>query len=100
MEPIVDKVLENRAELASSLSMSPKILTGKSTLTKSQIDQVSILLEQISSTDKMILMMKYQDNLSVQEIQGVFNISLSEVKLRMRRATGNIKKLYQEHYNN
>lgn len=61
-------------------------------------ERLKELLEMVSVDDKMILLMKYQDNLSIKQIQAVFNISESAVKMRINRAKGKIKKLYREKY--
>jgi len=56
------------------------------------------LMNKVSVDDKMILLMKYQDNLSIKQIQSIFNISESAVKMRINRAKGKIKKLYTSEY--
>lgn len=56
------------------------------------------LMNKVSVDDKMILLMKYQDNLSIKQIQSIFNISESAVKMRINRAKGKIKKLYVQEY--
>lgn len=67
-------------------------------LRKIKAERLMELLEEISVDDKMILLMKYQDNLSIKQIQAIFNISESAVKMRINRAKGKIKKLYKENF--
>lgn len=57
------------------------------------------LLDQVNTDEKMILIMKYQDGLSIKEIQGVFEVSESAIKMRIKRAKDKMRKLYRENYN-
>lgn len=63
-----------------------------------KIDRLQKLLEMVSVDDKMILLMKYQDSLSIKQIQEVYGISESAVKMRINRAKGKVKKLYRTHF--
>lgn len=51
-------------------------------------------LEVIAPEDKMILLLKYQDDFSIKHIMTVLEISQSAVKMRLKRAKGNNKKRY------
>lgn len=53
-------------------------------------------LEHISVEDRSILMMKYQDDLSIKEISTSLDISESAVKMRLLRAKEKLKKIYLE----
>ncbi|MFC0184682.1 RNA polymerase sigma factor [Pseudarcicella hirudinis] len=53
-------------------------------------------LEHISVEDRSILMMKYQDDLSIKEISASLDISESAVKMRLLRAKEKLKKIYLE----
>ncbi len=68
-------------------------------LRQMKVERLLELLEKVSPHDKMILLMKYQDNMSIKDIQKVFDISESAVKMRINRAKGKIKKLYKNEYN-
>lgn len=61
-----------------------------------QEDRLEKALNLIPPEDKMILQMKYQDDISVKEIQEVLDISESAVKMRLSRAKSRIA----EEYNN
>lgn len=63
-----------------------------------KIDRLQKLLDMVSVDDKMILLMKYQDSLSIKQIQEVYGISESAVKMRINRAKGKVKKLYRAHF--
>jgi RNA polymerase sigma-70 factor (ECF subfamily) len=51
-------------------------------------------LDVIDEADKMILLMKYQDNLRLKEIAEVLSISESAVKMRLQRAKEKFRKIY------
>ena len=54
------------------------------------------LLEDISSEDKLLLLMKYKEKYSIQEIQQALNLSESAVKMRLKRAKERVNKLYDK----
>jgi len=56
------------------------------------------LLDMIRADEKMILLMKYQDNLSIKEIQGMLQVSESAVKMRIKRAKEKMRILYKKIY--
>ncbi len=60
--------------------------------------QLKNLLEKVKVEEKMILLMKYQDNLSIKEIQDVLSISESAVKMRIKRAKEKVRRLHAEQY--
>ncbi|WP_299012131.1 sigma-70 family RNA polymerase sigma factor [uncultured Polaribacter sp.] len=45
--------------------------------------------------DKMILLMKYQDDKSIKELAGLLNLGDSAVKMRLKRAKAKVIKIYQ-----
>lgn len=53
-------------------------------------------MEKISAEERTILMMKYQDDLSIKEIADSLKISESAVKMRLLRAKDKLKNLYLE----
>lgn len=69
------------------------------------IDNVSLLelksaklakaLNQLEPAEKMILLMKYQDDKSIKEIKEILNIGESAVKMRIKRAKAKVVKLYE-----
>lgn len=50
------------------------------------VDKLELILEQISPEEKAILLMKYQDDLSIKDIVDALDISESAVKMRLKRA--------------
>lgn len=51
-----------------------------------QIDKLNTILDLIDPADKSILLMKYQDDFSLQEIADSLGVGLSAVKMRLSRA--------------
>ncbi|OEK08113.1 RNA polymerase subunit sigma-70 [Flavivirga aquatica] len=59
-----------------------------------KVDKLKIALELISPEEKMILLLKYQDFLSIKEIESVLGIGESAVKMRIKRAKDKLVKMY------
>lgn len=53
-------------------------------------------LEEVSPEDKMILLMKYQDDTPIKDIMDNLNISESAVKMRLARARKRVKTVAEE----
>ncbi|WP_435414621.1 RNA polymerase sigma factor [Polaribacter aestuariivivens] len=54
------------------------------------------ILALLDPSDKMILLMKYQDDKSIKEIKEILNIGESAVKMRIKRAKQKVLKLYED----
>ena len=52
-------------------------------------------LEEISADEKMIILMKYQDSLSIKEIASSLDIGESAVKMRLKRSKEKLIKVYE-----
>lgn len=55
-------------------------------LTENLDERLNIALDKISVNDKLIIQLKYQDNLSIKNIEKVLGIGTSAVKMRIKRA--------------
>lgn len=53
-------------------------------------------LQQISPEDKTILLLKYQDGVSIKELTVLMNVSESAVKMRLKRAKSKILEIYNK----
>ncbi len=60
--------------------------------------RLKVLLEKVKPEERMILLMKYRDDMSIKEIQEILNVSESAVKMRLKRAKEKIKNLYKHTY--
>ncbi|MDO5980980.1 RNA polymerase sigma factor [Flavivirga spongiicola] len=61
-----------------------------------KIDKLKVALELISPDEKMILLLKYQDFLSIKEIESVLEIGESAVKMRIKRAKDKLITVYND----
>jgi len=59
-----------------------------------KVDKLKIALELISPEEKMILLLKYQDFLTIKEIEDVLEIGESAVKMRIKRAKDKLVNVY------
>ena len=59
-----------------------------------KVEKLKAVLSLISPDEKMILLLKYQDNLSIKEIESVLGIGESAVKMRVKRAKDKLINVY------
>jgi RNA polymerase sigma factor (sigma-70 family) len=60
-----------------------------------EVERLQNLIHQLSDEDRMILLMKYQDEMSVEMIRQQLVLSTSAVKMRLKRARDRLRNLYQ-----
>ncbi|MDT0558753.1 sigma-70 family RNA polymerase sigma factor [Ichthyenterobacterium sp. W332] len=65
-----------------------------------KVEKLKKVLNLISPNEKMILLLKYQDNLSIREISEALDLGESAVKMRLKRAKEKLITVYQKHYEN
>lgn len=65
-----------------------------------EVERLTILIHELSEEDRAILLMKYQDDMSVEDIRRVWQLSNSAVKMRLKRARDRLRKLYVKKYGN
>lgn len=58
-----------------------------------QLTQLEVLLQELRPEDKLILMMRYQDSMSVKHIARVLRIGESAVKMRLKRSRDRLAEL-------
>ncbi|NMH88675.1 RNA polymerase sigma factor [Flavivirga algicola] len=61
-----------------------------------KVDKLKIALDLISPDEKMILLLKYQDFLSIKDIESVLGIGESAVKMRIKRAKDKLVTVYND----
>ncbi|WBX77263.1 sigma-70 family RNA polymerase sigma factor [Tenacibaculum ovolyticum] len=66
------------------------------TLFELKSDKLAKALEIIAASEKMILLMKYQDDMSIKDISITLDLGESAVKMRLKRAKGKVIKAYNE----
>lgn len=61
-----------------------------------RVEKLKEALEKISPEEKMILLLKYQDFLSIKELKDILGIGESAVKMRLKRAKEKLINVYNE----
>jgi RNA polymerase sigma-70 factor (ECF subfamily) len=64
-----------------------------------KVDKLKEALELISPEEKMILLLKYQDYMSIKELADVLDIGESAVKMRLKRAKEKLINVYNNELN-
>lgn len=67
-------------------------------LLEMNVKRLKVILEEIPNGDKAILMMKYQDEMSIREIGQLLNKSESAIKMKIKRAKQKFQKTFREKY--
>lgn len=62
-----------------------------------KVEQLKTVMELISPDEKMILLLKYQDNLSIKELCEALDIGESAVKMRLKRAKEKLVQKYENY---
>ncbi len=65
---------------------------------ETNVKRLKIILDEIPLKDKTILLMKYQDEMSIKEIGQLLDKSESAIKMKIKRAKQKFKKTYYEIY--
>ena len=67
-------------------------------LLEMSVKRLKVILEKIPVTDKAILLMKYQDEMSIKEISEILDKSESAIKMKIKRAKQKFKRIHKENY--
>lgn len=67
-------------------------------LTETQYARLMELLDKLHTEEKAMILMKYQDEMSIKEIASAMRLSESAVKMRLMRARTRLLYLYKKHY--
>ena len=62
-----------------------------------RVEKLKKVMELISPDEKMILLLKYQDNLSIRELSEALDIGESAVKMRLKRAKEKLVRKYDNY---
>ena len=89
----VNYVTRNTAKKIEKQSVSSEIIENIGDAVDSthefesmKVEQLKRVMELIDTEEKMILLLKYQDNLSIKELSEALDIGESAVKMRLKRA--------------
>lgn len=76
----------------------PEIVDEDESLNEINFDHLMIILEKIHPEEKAIILMKYQDNLSLKQIATALRITEDAVKMRLKRARTRLIYTYNQHF--
>ncbi len=65
-------------------------------LLEMEVGRLKIVLEKIPEGDKAVLLMKYQDELSIREIAASLDKTESAIKMRIKRAKHKVQAVYRD----
>lgn len=80
------KKMEKQSVSSDTIENIGDIAEPEIGLEEMKVAQLKKVMELISPDDKMILLLKYQDNLSIKEIASALDLGESAVKMRLKRA--------------
>lgn len=63
-------------------------------MSEESIQLVKRAIENLSSDDQQLLRLKYEDKVSIEEIARTYNLSISAVKMRLKRSRAKIQQFY------
>jgi len=84
------------ADLLENLDVEEEV--NDSFLLEVNVGRLKTILGELPSGDRTILLMKYQDEMSIREIGGILEKSESAIKMKIKRAKQKFRKTYDETY--
>ena len=99
----IDVIRKDKKRVTVGIENYPNINIIDDDLYDNEIKETNIyrlkeILEEMDPEDRSVLMMKYQDDLSIKEISEIFNKSESAVKMKIFRAKERFMKFYSHKY--
>lgn len=76
----------------------PEVDVDDNELLEMEVGRLKRVLTEIPVGDKAILLMKYQDDMSIKEIASTLDKSESAIKMKIKRAKHKAQKVYKEIY--
>ena len=70
--------------------------SSEEVMMRMRLDRLTELLEQITVTEKSLLLMKYQDGFSIKEIAELTNCGESAIKMKLKRSKSKLVSLYEK----
>jgi len=96
----VNNEQKNRLEIKQyyQKKISERETTNDSDILKIQLDRLKVIMDMLLPEEQMILLVKYQDALTIKDIELVTNLSTSAVKMRLKRARDKVLQIYKDKY--
>lgn len=89
-----ERKMSEKSENLDSNEPSLSVNVEDRSLFHMRSDKLKKVLEKIAPEDKAILLLKYQDDVSVKELCAILNIGESAVKMRLKRAKARLIETY------
>lgn len=94
-------ILRKQKKQSTLFSSEPSINPDFEDVNDSEILEMNVeylkkVMDKIDESDKIILLMKYQDDLMIKEIADVLDATESAIKMRLKRAKHKLKMMYDE----
>lgn len=86
---------KNEKNFEGEISDSNELDSNEESIFEMKSEKLKKALEIIEPNDKMILLLKYQDDFSIKEIMNAIDISESAVKMRLKRAREKLISVYK-----
>lgn len=91
------KKIEKRSVSSDSIENIGEDVDSTFEFQSMKVEQLKKVMELISPDEKMILLLKYQDNLTIKELSNVLDIGESAVKMRLKRAKDKLVQKYSNY---
>lgn len=101
----IDTIRKRKKEknlFSEEISDAPDIVeeVEDEALLEMEVERLKKVLEEIPTGDRAVLLMKYQDDLSIKEIAGILDKTESAIKMKIKRAKHKAQKVYRDIFPN
>ncbi|MDB9720920.1 RNA polymerase sigma factor [Winogradskyella sp.] len=94
------KKIEKKSISSDSIENIGENIDSTQEFQNMRVEQLKKVMDLISPDEKMILLLKYQDNLSIKELSEALDIGESAVKMRIKRAKEKLVQKYNNYSSN
>ena len=91
------KKIEKKSVNSDSIENIGEDIDSTQEFQNMRVEKLKKVMELISPDEKMILLLKYQDNLSIKELSDALDIGESAVKMRLKRAKEKLVRKYNNY---
>lgn len=87
---------DDLASKSSTQISTDEIELEHKVLKELRLDQLELLFEELKADEKIILLMRYQDGMSVKEIATTLKVGESAIKMRLKRSRDRLAELIKD----
>lgn len=97
---VIRKKKKMRSIFSDDIENAPDIIeeVPDEELLAMEVSRLKVVLDKIPVGDKMVLLMKYQDDMQIKEIAVVLGKTESAIKMKIKRAKHKAQRVYKELY--